>query len=224
MLRAFLLALMSAAAVAAAPVPEDDAAARLQRQYGTWVCQEPACKYTLSGDVLRVKLPAGGVSYHWGGKTLGPAPRVLKEVTGDFEAVVRVRAAFPERVKGNGQPSARGGLIAVNDGPDMRAILWGLGWVSGKPEGFMQLEGGDNRIGFRGRGFDTAADSAYVRLKRDGNSIQTAWSRDRKDWSGFTPTPVSWGDKVKVGLLAESGLADPTEVTFDRYSLTQPKK
>jgi regulation of enolase protein 1 (concanavalin A-like superfamily) len=74
------------------------------------------------------------------------------------------------------------------------------------------------------QGLGTPTGKAFVRLKREGQKVTAGWSRDGKAWKDFDPQDVAWGAKVKVGVVAENNLGVPVEVTFDQYSLTQPKK
>ena len=67
-------------------------------------------------------------------------------------------------------------------------------------------------------------EAAFVRLKREGQEVTTAYSRDGKEWFEFNVWTVAWSDTVKIGVVAENGCNAPFNVTFDKYSLTQPKK
>ena len=67
-------------------------------------------------------------------------------------------------------------------------------------------------------------ESAFVRLKREGDRLILGWSRDGKAWKEFEPVEVGWRARVKVGVVAENSLGVPVEIAFDQYSLTQPKK
>ena len=80
---------------------------------------------------------------------------------------------------------------------------------------------GVERFAFHGR---ASADSVVLRLTREGKRLAAAWSRAGKEWQLFAPVEVAWGPKLKVGLVAENCLGKGIEITFDRYSLTTPKK
>ena len=67
-------------------------------------------------------------------------------------------------------------------------------------------------------------EAAFVRLKREGQDVTTAYSRDGKEWFEFNVWTVAWSDTVKVGVVAENGNNTPFNVTFDQYTLMQPKK
>ena len=55
-------------------------------------------------------------------------------------------------------------------------------------------------------------------------SVGTAVTTFIKKWEDFDPRDVAWGARVKVGVVAENNLGVPVEVTFDQYTLSQPKK
>jgi regulation of enolase protein 1 (concanavalin A-like superfamily) len=75
------------------------------------------------------------------------------------------------------------------------------------------------------QGFGEPTKTAFVRLKREGDKVVTGWSLDGKKWKDFKyENKVNWGAKVKVGVVAENCLEVPVEITFDQYSLTQPKQ
>jgi hypothetical protein len=61
-------------------------------------------------------------------------------------------------------------------------------------------------------------------MKREGRTVSAGWSRDGRAWKDFDPAEVGWGARIKVGVVAENCLGTPVEITFDQYSLTQPKK
>src|SRR5262245_45813415 len=94
-----ILFVVAPLAVRAAPVPPEDDVAKLQRAYGAWSDPEKDSRWTLKDGELRVSLPRAdrllGVERQ--GAT-NNAPRVLREVEGDFTAVVRVSFPLPERV------------------------------------------------------------------------------------------------------------------------------
>ena len=74
------------------------------------------------------------------------------------------------------------------------------------------------------QGLAKPAEMAFVRLQRTGDKITAGWSEDGTKWTSRDPIEVTWGAKVQVGVVAENCIGVPVEITFDQYSLTQPKK
>jgi hypothetical protein len=74
------------------------------------------------------------------------------------------------------------------------------------------------------KGFDEAAGSGWVRLRRDGDKVKPAWSRDGVTWTELPAAEVRWDVRVSVGVAAQNLLGVPAVVTFDRFALTQSKK
>ena len=60
-------------------------------------------------------------------------------------------------------------------------------------------------------------------MKREGGTFVAEWGRDGKTWDQYETKP-GWGQKVKVGVVVENMFKTPFTVTFDQYTLTQPKK
>lgn len=228
MTRRYLLALLALTPLAAAPVPREDEAAKLRHVYGAWSDRDGDCAFKLSGGELRVSLPAkehalaSPVRQPRGAEN---APRVLREVEGDFVAVVRV--AFPLPARGpaeKGKFACAGGLLAWVDQND---------WVAVRRCAVSEEDLAEEFWSSQREGFVTSAKvhpsakpegSGLVRLRREGGEVRTGWSRDGKEWKEFGVWKVKWGGPVKVGVVAENSLKAPVEVTFDRYELTQPKK
>jgi hypothetical protein len=212
-------------AVVAAPVPAEAEKSNVQRVYGTWTDPDNDCKFKMPGGELRVAIPA--TDHSLGGPLAGPenAPRALREVDGDFTAVVRVSFPIPERgPKREGKSLCSGGLLAWAGKDDYVVVRRCAVSTNGVAESFW----GSQQIGILNT--TTVQDMAkpesagFVRLKREGDKVIAGWSRDAKTWEEFDAREVDWGDKVKVGIVAENIFQVPFEVTFDRYELTQPKK
>ncbi|MBA4062147.1 MAG: hypothetical protein C0501_00245 [Isosphaera sp.] len=229
MLRVLLAALVVAPVVLAAPVPKEDDAARMVRIFGTRDDPDKDCTFEMAGDRLRVKIPA---KHHSLSQRFQNAPRVWREVAGDFTAVVRV--TFPVRPAADLEadefsvPYATAGLVAwasdegycqvlreerVLNG-ESREAFERLLWVRKTPKAAV---GGISPAGQK------PPDAAFLRLARDGKTLKSAHSRDGKGWTEHGAVEVGWG-AVKVGVMAENGYKAPFEVTFDEYTLTVPKK
>jgi hypothetical protein len=227
MRRGVLLAFLLPAAVVAAPVPKERDEERLKRVFGTVVAPDTECEFELlPGDRLRVRLP--GRAY-----TLDPsarassAPRVVREVEGDF--VLRVRVA--EVIDKTAGPALRGqtpqvsaGLL-LRAGDDVRADLTRShqsgqnGWSSSIRFGARQPGRG---LG-SSTGFQFDPKPVHLRLTRTGPKVRGEYSSDGKSWRRLTETDLPLGEKVSVGLFAAGGLDTAFEAVFDEFTLTQPK-
>jgi hypothetical protein len=157
------------------------------------------------------------------------APRALREVDGDFTAVVRVTIPIPDKDKlpeDRGWPYCSGGLVARESDEGYFVVRLCGGGVNGHREATWGYHRSAKEQVIKVKNLGAPAGKAFVRLRREGNKVAAGWSRDGKEWKDFDrdPQDVTWGAKVKVGVVAESNLGVPVEITFDQYTLSQPKK
>jgi regulation of enolase protein 1 (concanavalin A-like superfamily) len=213
----------------AAPVLKDGAAEQLKAAYGTWLDPDKDCKYVLKGDELKIAIPKAEHLLKAAHMVQNPkhnAPRVFREVEGNFTAVVRVTFPVPDRLRKGFDPFCSGGLVAWESDDTYLMLRRCGGDLSGPGPGesifLSDIKPG--RTGWSYHPLGKPAESAFVRLKREGKQVAAGWSRDGKSWKDLKPTVVAWGAKIKVGIMAENTLGEPVEIMFDQYSLTQPKE
>jgi hypothetical protein len=212
-------------AALAAPVPPDDEVAKLQRAYGTWSAPDKTCSYTLKGGEPRISLPADDQLL--GADRVGAknnAPRVLREVEGDFTATVRVTFPTPGKLPKGYWPYWSGGLVAWESEDQYLVVRRFNGAVNASEDGIYCHNRNTTVNTLLCQGFRKTVDQAFLRLQREGQKATVGWSLDGTKWTDFRPLDVAWGAKVKVGVVAENCIGVPVEITFDRYSLTAPKK
>ena len=231
MTRAAILALVfaPAAAALAAPVPAES---KVKDAYGAWADPDKDCEATARDGKLRIAIPAKPHSMNYNAAKYN-APRLWREVEGDFTAVVRV--GFP--IPGGGGPFTEtnrwayhgAGLIAwAGDDDHVRVLRQAHTSDKQLEEQFtLYLP----YLGGKGGKMHTAVPlaektnhSAYLRVERRGDKVATAFSYDKGDWQSLGSATVGWGAMVKVGVVAENNFNAPFEATFDQYELTRPKK
>jgi regulation of enolase protein 1 (concanavalin A-like superfamily) len=210
---------------AVAPVPTEEALAKLDRAYGTWVNPDRDCAFKLTGGRLTISVPATDhlIGRHYE-TTTDNAPRTWREVEGDFTAVVRVTIPIPGPVPGLGAPRCGGGLVAWESNQGYATAQLCGGWLNGSPEGVRYFRARPGAHSLAGWGFDKPTGTGFVQIKRRGSWIRMGYSRDGKAWRETDLEEVTWGPKVKVGVVVENDLGKPVEVTFDQFELTQPKQ
>ena len=101
--------------LAAAPVPKEDDAARMRRIYGSAHDPDQGAAFKPSGDTLRITLPQERRLLDAWNK-IANAPRVWRDVRGDF--TVSARVSFPVREKVpprhiQGEDACAGGGLVV---------------------------------------------------------------------------------------------------------------
>jgi regulation of enolase protein 1 (concanavalin A-like superfamily) len=182
----------------------------------------------LKDEKLRIGIPATHHSMN-ANPGLDSAPRMWKEVEGDFTAIVRV--AFPIRTapdpKGTevGSLFASAGLVAwQGDGNFIRVVRKDQTLSERPVEAHVRDQCSPRRVTSVITRYKRETGSGHIRLSRQGQIVIAAYSHDDKTWYEIEKVEVDWGSKVKVGVIAENGYKAPFEAVFDQYSLTQPKK
>jgi hypothetical protein len=229
--------LLTTCCIFAAPAPKD-----------SWerpINPDNDCKIDIKDAAVTIELPGGNHDFDPKRKRFN-APRILREVEGDFVVQVRVSGSFRPSAKSSveGQvPIVAAGLVLINADKDYIRLEY---------ESYRRTEEGrrpnkgkekqgrkpELRIGAAFKTFGTQYEEVeleppwkqdhqgneeqiYLRFERQGRDLREAISPDGKAWT----THVSFEGflnlprKLKVGLAAYSTSTEPFKVRFDQFKL-----
>lgn len=150
------------------------------------------------------------------------APRVMREVEGDFVLTVKIVGEFrPGGTSTNpkGVPYNGAGILVWSDVDNFirleRAAIARGGRI-GTYVGFEEFEGGT-----RGATHNEVmkGGDCWVRMERKGSRIHGSISFDGKTWKDLKPIQTVWPTKLKVGLLAVNSSSLPFSVSFEDFEL-----
>jgi regulation of enolase protein 1 (concanavalin A-like superfamily) len=202
----------------AAPVP------RPKTWVSGWdkpVCPE-GCRLDPDGDKLTVTVPGEGYTLDVVGGRLN-APRLLRDLEGEFDLVVRVGAFSPPAEEGK-HVYRRAGLVVLFDENVIR-LERAADRSPGEEDAQMWLgvhrhgkEGGLNAWG-PGLPLDKPA---YLRLERRGDILYVWTSPDGKELDRYGSRLVELPKKLKVGVMAETNAPGRFQVEFDQFKLSRP--
>ncbi len=150
------------------------------------------------------------------------APRVMREVDGDFVANVRVVGAFkpgPKSTNRMGVPYIGAGLLIWSDSDNFirleRASMLRSGKLLPHLE-FVEQEGGYGGAAYVEPFRDGAC---HLRLERNGSRIIGAVSADGTTWKAFKPVDTIWPERLKVGMAVITTSSSPVSVRFENFEL-----
>lgn len=214
-----------------APAPKDALAA-----WGKAVDPAKDCTFEAAGTKLKVRVPGGKEPHDLSAELNAPmhAPRVLKEIEGDFQMDVTV-AAFEVPAGAEG-------------GTERNVAFFGAGFLVWQDEkNYVRLERAMFRRGeeqapcyisfeLRKNGefvkYGTPSDGnldpkkpATLRLKRKGNSFTAAVTEDDgKTWNELKSLDAELDNKVQAGVVAVNTAKADFTPEFDKYTLGELKE
>jgi regulation of enolase protein 1 (concanavalin A-like superfamily) len=215
-LAAFLLSALVAAAALAAPAPAPRASGPWVRGWGKPADPAGDCRFDREGERLTITVPGKGHDLDVAGGRLN-APRLLREVEGDFVVQVRVRGDFQRPDLKSEGIFRRAGLLLTTGNTyftvqrvnDPSESFWVGAYYLGLPsiiDQSVESPAGDG--------------SGFVRIRRRGQAVQLEASPDGKRWAGFACEGITrLPRKVKVGVLAESTAPGTFKAVFDQFRL-----
>ncbi|QDT66360.1 DUF1349 domain-containing protein [Calycomorphotria hydatis] len=190
--------------VIASPIPSVAA----ETSWGTTVDPDGDCNVRMMGDKLLMTIPPG-VHDLWFGRPDPSdrfnAPRVWRDVEGDFVATVRVAADW--YISGNDQTNNGAGLIVWDTQDNFVRRERHVFMFQNKPTCYVppMYYGKQKRIGetkalspadyYQGR-------DSWMRVEREGNQLITAISHDGENWIDTDTVQVNFPQRVKVGVEA----------------------
>lgn len=152
------------------------------------------------------------------------APRVLREVEGDFIAQVKVvgivkpggGSKIPGRTPYNGA-----GLLLWLDGENYvrleRAGLTRPDTGKFQPYANFELRQKDERgLSSAGR---IADEPVHLRLERRGDRVIGSVSRDGLTWGALEPMATKLPGKVRVGVAAINSASEPFKAEFEEFAI-----
>jgi Protein of unknown function (DUF1349) len=199
------------------------------------IALDPSAKCTIAwtNNAWSMSLPVGILDLSPYQTRDNLAPRVLRPVTGDFEAEVKVTGDFDPGL----QPVMAGraaffgaGLLLWESATNyvrLERNEWTFGPGSRQRHGPLFEHWFDNRNlvfnptlsepFFRG-------DSTWLRLTRTGDQLSAAYSHDGLDWVTYKTIEISMGKDVEIGVAAISTSAKPLGVTFSNFQVRAGQK
>jgi regulation of enolase protein 1 (concanavalin A-like superfamily) len=220
--RFLIVGLFVSPVLAAAPVPRDEAG-RIVRVYGSALDPDKGAEFRTTGAALHISVPLEP-------RLLAPgklvnAPRVWREVRGNF--TVSVRVSFPVRPKVPVQhpdadaARAGGGLVVWLDDEHFLTLTRDERADDGKPGERYRSEWYQEGSVRGSADYGAPRRSVYLRVMRWEKGLSCSYSPDAKKWQPIGRYAIEWGDVLKVGVVAENGFKAPFEVAFDEYALAQ---
>ena len=214
----------------AAPVPREDNAAQMKRVFGKVDDPDKDCTFEFDRDKLLIKTPGNRHIIYPPFKYYN-APRVWKEVKGDFVATVRV--AFP--IRGPAPEHDHSGEHHAWTGAGL--VAWGRGnewlWLIRREDFLPKTDSAVEKF-YRGRMTPSGGDGylttlpekgdAYLRLTRSETKVAGSISRDGSKWVTIQTAQVGWGEVVDVGVVAFNATKAPFGAVFSDFAVTVPPK
>ncbi len=189
--------------------------------WGLSIDPDKDCKITPSDKALTFQIPGKLHDLFFDG---GPtnAPRVMREVEGDFVVKVKVVGDFkpgPRSTNPKSVPFHGAGILLWSDS-DNNIRFERFSWLRGNQFTtgalFEEREGG--YAGANHTELFKVSD-CYLRIERKGSQIVGAVSNDDVKWKELKPIDTVWPAKLKVGVTAITTSSEPFTVKFEQFEL-----
>jgi regulation of enolase protein 1 (concanavalin A-like superfamily) len=239
-----ILGLALSWAPAVAQVPQTAAQAMGGSELADWglaINPDKDCKFTPGPRSLTIDIPA---AWHdlCGAPVFSPpklnAPRILREVDGDFVFTVKVSSDFKPRPPTTSVwtvPYNGAGILLWSDSDNFIRLERATAVRDSQVLTYVSFE--KHEYGYRSQvDYEIIKEGdCYLRLERKGSRILGAFSSDGVAWKQLKPidtvlpsklnipacirTDNVWPNKLKVGLTAISTSSDPFSVKFEQFDL-----
>jgi squalene-hopene/tetraprenyl-beta-curcumene cyclase len=199
-------------------IQEPQARARSFKDWGDVVDPDGDCQIAVKGGKLSIGLP--GTLYDLGVE-VGQvnAPRVLRDVEGDFVAEVKVEGKFEpggKCTRPGGFPYNGAGLLLWNDQNNYLRLERAAILRDGKLIPYVNFEERSNRRP-SGGGASIPNEPVSLRLARRGSEITASVSTDGRSWHQLKTFTVRYPARVKVGVAAVNSASRPFEAEFEGF-------
>jgi serine/threonine protein kinase len=188
------------------PVPE-------QPDWGDLVDPDGDCGFQVDRGRSKVTIIVPGKS-HLLSAEIGRmnAPRMLREMNGDFDVSVRVASISQPGGKATTTvyaPFHGAGILLWQDSGDYVRLEIAADLRHGKTRPYVNFEyRKDGRLAATSGNLNIDG-SNQLRLRRRGDEISAAYSPDGAHWTSFAPLSARLNDRVQVGIVAINSSTKP---------------
>jgi hypothetical protein len=195
----FLVLTLPVFGVARAEEPQP----RIIPGWGQMIDPDHDCTVTFENDVLSIKVPGTLHDLSSEIQTIN-APRVLREIAGDFIIEVRVGGVVNPAglsTRPGGAPFCGAGLVLMKDDQSYVRLERA---ATLKPEGRESFVSFQERADTKPRSVAARIPDApvFLRLERRGRIIVGSFSGDRNTWIALPPMEIDYPSKLRVGVVA----------------------
>jgi hypothetical protein len=224
------LAMILAAPLAmGAPVPDRKDAERMEKLFGKPVDPNKDCKFTLDGNKLVIAVPETTHALPQGKERMINAPRVMRDVKGNFRARVKVICKLPPSPPAGAVPIPlyTAGLLIYQD-DDNYVVLGPSRSAIGRERLQSRVAAGRDPVStFWGGSIDFDPHQlVWLEIFRNGNEVSFTASKDCKSWDerGATARLVGGREpkmdtEVKVGVFAEHVGGASFTATYEDFTV-----
>jgi hypothetical protein len=220
-MRSLLVLLVGASPLLfAAPVPRERLTpdARIERLYGVVHRPDNTYAVTLRDQALQIRVPDSTRIWEHPKNGL-TVPRIVREVTGDFTAVVTI--TLPTLNEKNSFRKLTAGIFVMGDESEyVEHSRLQTAPAAGQPErrsGILHAMARNLSLTASSGGGAFNPDSTLHKLERTGNTVVAYASADGKSWHKLGSYQVNLNDTVKVGLFV--GHDGPATVEFSNFDI-----
>ena len=197
--------------------------------WGKFIDPDGDCKLSIQKGRVAIAIP-GAVHALSAERGQVNAPRVLRDVQGDFIAEVRVSGITPPDSASlvlSRRPFRGAGLLLWQDaGNYVRLERAGMVF-EGKHLSYASFEARkDRRFVRMGDGSEHPLDgeATFLRLERRGGTVLGSVSRDGIRWTTLEPLTVDMPRRVQIGIAASHNTSSPIEPQFEGLKLYREEK
>ncbi len=205
--------------------PKRRAPTRREEAWGHAVDPDSDCNFEMdpSEDKVRIIVPG---KTHILSAEIGQvnAPRILRDINGDFD--LRVRVAGTGRPGGRAtttvySPYHGAGLVIWQDEENYVRLEIAADLQYGKARPYVNFEYRKEGALAVSRGMNNGDGSDHLRLKRRGDEIFASFGPDGAHWSSFPPLTVRLNDRLMVGVTAINSSTKRLTAEFERFDVVE---
>jgi regulation of enolase protein 1 (concanavalin A-like superfamily) len=151
------------------------------------------------------------------------APRLLRDVQGDFDARVTIAGVFHPA----GKPTVKeyapyhgAGILIWQDDDNYVRLEIAADLEHGKPRPYANFELRKNGALASSKGLKIADNSTHLRLMRRGDEIFASFGPDGMRWTSFAQLTVKLNDRLKVGVAAINSATKPLFAELEGFEVS----
>ena len=207
------------------PLKRHDRSAREKGNWGDADDPDRDCKFELEPREDKVRITVPGQT-HLLSAEIGRtnAPRILREIEGDFDVTVRVAGTSHP----GGKPTTKlyppyhgAGLLIWQDQENYIRLEIAADLQHGRARPYVNFEHRKDGALATSSGITNPDGSNHLRLKRRGAEIYASFGPDGVRWTSFSPVTAHLKDRVNVGIAAINSSTKPLTAEFEAFDVME---